>query len=228
MNNFDTINDINQILTRLESLGSEKVRKQNTKQGATSKQFGVKLGDIRKLAKVIKLNHELGLQLWDTENIDARHLAILLLDPKQLSKAELDRLVETTNFSRVADWLNSYIVKKHPNKEELRALWMQTTNPMRARAGWNLTTERVAKKPEGLDLPALLTRLDKEMSSADPLVQWTMNFCLVEIGIKFPEYRKQATEIGEKLGIYRDFPVSKGCTSPYAPIWIKEMVDRQK
>ncbi|MFM8449226.1 MAG: DNA alkylation repair protein, partial [Haliscomenobacter sp.] len=35
-------------------------------------------------------------------------------------------------------------------------------------------------------------------------------------------------EIGTRLGIYRDYPVSKGCTSPYAPIWITEMVKRQK
>jgi hypothetical protein len=26
--------------------------------------------------------------------------------------------------------------------------------------------------------------------------------------------------IGEKLGIYRDYPCSPGCTSPFAPIWI--------
>ena len=36
-----------------------------------------------------------------------------------------------------------------------------------------------------------------------------------------------ALAIGEKLGIYRDYPVSKGCTSPFAPIWIKEMVKRK-
>jgi len=30
-----------------------------------------------------------------------------------------------------------------------------------------------------------------------------------------------------RLGIYRDYPVSKGCASPFAPIWIKEMVSRQ-
>jgi hypothetical protein len=52
-----------------------------------------------------------------------------------------------------------------------------------------------------------------------------MNFCLAGIGIHFPKHRKRA--IGHKLGIYRDYPVSKGCTSPFAPIWIKEIVSRQ-
>jgi 3-methyladenine DNA glycosylase AlkD len=65
------------------------------------------------------------------------------------------------------------------------------------------------------------------MPTAPPEVQWTMNTALAQIGINFPKHRKRAIDIGESLGIYRDYPVSKGCTSPFAPIWIKEMVKRK-
>jgi 3-methyladenine DNA glycosylase AlkD len=65
------------------------------------------------------------------------------------------------------------------------------------------------------------------MGNAAPEVQWTMNNTLATIGIRFPRHRKRAIAIGEKLGVYRDFPVSKGCTSPFAPIWIDAMVNRQ-
>jgi hypothetical protein len=47
------------------------------------------------------------------------------------------------------------------------------------------------------------------------------------IGIHFPALRQRALTIGETLGIYRDYPVPKGCTSPFAPIWINGMVRRQ-
>jgi uncharacterized glyoxalase superfamily protein PhnB len=96
-----------------------------------------------------------------------------------------------------------------------------------ARAGWDLTSERIAKKPDGLDLRALLDRIESEMGNAASEVQWTMNFCLAGIGIHFPKHRKRAIAIGEKLGIYRAYPVSKGCTSPFAPIWINKMVRLQ-
>jgi len=214
-------------LQQLEALGNEKVRAQNTKHGAGDKQFGVRLGDIRKLAKEIKTNHELGRALWETGNIDARLLAILLVKPKSLSADELDSMVRSVTFSQVADWLNAYVVKKHPDKETLRQGWMTTDDPMAARAGWTLTAERIVKSPEGLDLAALLQRIESEMGDAAPEAQWTMNTALAEIGIHFPEHRKRALAIGEKLGIYRDYPVSKGCTSPFAPIWINEMVSRQ-
>jgi hypothetical protein len=83
-----------------------------------------------------------------------------------------------------------------------------------ARAGWDLTAERVGKSPDGLDVPALLARIEAEMADAAPEVQWTMNATLAGIGIHFPKLRKRAIAVGEKLGVYRDHPVSKGCTSP--------------
>jgi hypothetical protein len=114
-----------------------------------------------------------------------------------------------------------------PDKEALRQKWLADDDPWAARAGWSLTSERIAKSPEGLDLPALLERIETEMGTAEPAVQWTMNSCLAAIGIHFPKYRKRAVAIGEALGVYRDYPVSKGCTSPFAPIWINAMVSRK-
>ncbi len=55
-----------------------------------------------------------------------------------------------------------------------------------------------------------------------------MNMTLANIGIHLPSLRERAIQIGEKWGVYRNFPVSKGCTSPFAPIWIREMVRRRE
>lgn len=215
------------VLKQLEALGNASVRARNARNGAGEKQFGVLSGDLRKLAKKIKADHELGLALWETENVDARMLAILLITPQKLKPAELERMVKSATFSQLADWLNAYVVKEHPGKEALRVKWMKAKDPMAARAGWNLTAERVARSAEGLDLGALLDRIESELAKAPPAAQWTMNSCLAQIGIHFPAHRQRALAIGEKLGVYRDFPVSKGCTSPFAPIWIHAMVRRK-
>lgn len=218
---------LKEAIAQLKTLGNEKMRAQNAKNGAGDNQFGIRLGDIKALAKKIKTNHELGLSLWKTGNIDAQLLATLLVKPKSLSADEVDRMVRSVTFVQVADWLNAYVVKHHPDKETLRQAWMTTDDPMGARAGWNLTAERVAKSPDGLDLPSLLDRIESEMGKAAPETQWTMNSTLAGIGIHFPKHRKRAIAIGETLGIYRDYPCSKGCTSPFAPIWINEMARRE-
>ena len=218
---------LNQTLKQLKALGNETVRAHNTKYGAGDKQFGVKHGDIRALAKKLSASLELAMPLWETGNVDAQLLAILLIKPQNLSANEVDRMVRSISLAHVADWLNAYVVKQHPDKETLRQEWMAADDRWAARAGWDLTAERVAKSPDGLALPAMLDRIESEMASADPEVQWTMNNTLAAIGIHFPIHRTRAIAIGEKLGIYRDYPVSKGCTSPFAPIWINAMVSRQ-
>ena len=214
-------------LARLKALGNERMRAQNRKNGADDNQFGVLLGEIRKVAAGIKTDHDLGLALWKSGNLDARLLAILVLKPKDLAPVELDRMVRSVGIAQVADWLNSYVVKSHPDKETLRKKWMAADDRWAVRAGWNLTAERIARSPDGLDLPALLDRIESEMPDAAPEVQWTMNACLAGIGIHHPSHRRRAIDIGESMGVYRDYPVSKGCTSPFAPIWIAEMVRRQ-
>lgn len=219
---------LDQALTELEHRGNESVRAMNLRNGATSPQFGVRMGDIRAIAKAIKVDHELGLQLWDTGNIDARFLAMLILKPKQLSEEELERMVRENEFNALADWLMSYVVKQSPVKEALRHRWMGSDHPMLSRAGWSLTTERVAKDPIGLDFSALLDRIELELATAHPSPQWTMNYCLLTIGIESAVHRARALEIGERLGVYRDYPVSKGCTSPFAPIAITELVRRKE
>ncbi|MBK9373189.1 MAG: DNA alkylation repair protein [Holophagales bacterium] len=218
---------LDEALGKLEALGSEKMRAQNRKRGAGESQFGVLLGDIRKLAAAIKTDHALALALWETGNIDARLLATLVIEPRKLSGGEMDRMVRSVGFAQLADWLSSYVLKEHPEKEALRQAWMADDDPWAARAGWGLTAGRIARSPEGLDVPALLARIESEMGGAASEVQWTMNATLAAIGIHFPALRKRAIAIGETLGIYRDYPVSKGCTSPFAPIWINEMVRRQ-
>ena len=218
---------LEQALAQLEALGDDRIRAQNAKRRYGEKQYGVPLGAIRKLATKIKSNHALAMELWETGIFEAKLLAILLLKPAAVSREDIDRLVRTGTNGQVADWLNAYVVKEHPDTVSLRERWMQDDDPWAARAGWSLTSGRAARSPEGIDLPSLLDRIEAEMGQADPAVQWAMNSCLASIGINHAEHRARAIAIGEALGVYRDYPVSKGCTSPFAPIWIGEMGRRQ-
>ena len=125
---------VNEILARLESLGDDARRAHNTKAGAPDNQFGVKLGDIRAMAKKIKTDHELALDLWNTGNVEAQLLATLIIKPDSLSADELDKLTRSTTCAQAADWLNSNVVAQHPEKETLREKWMKAKDRWAARA----------------------------------------------------------------------------------------------
>lgn len=212
------------VMAELAELEDPKARAVNEKHGDD---HGVNLSKLRAIAKRLKTQQDLARQLWATDDTAARLLATLICRPKAFERDELDAMLRAARTPKVHDWLVNYVVKKNPHAEELRLAWIGDPDPVVASAGWALTTERVAKKPEGLDLGGLLDTIEAELKAAPDRLQWAMNHCLAEIGIDHPEYRARAIDIGERLEVLKDYPTPPNCTSPYAPSWIAEMVRRQ-
>lgn len=213
-----------EVMAELAALEDPKARAVNEKHGDD---HGVNLGKLRALAKRLKTQQELACRLWETGDTAARLLAILICRPKAFGRDELDAMLREGRRPKVHDWLVNYVVKKSSHAEELRLVWFADPDPVVASAGWALTTERVAKKPDGLDLAGLLDLIEAEMKDAPDRLQWAMNHCLAQIGIEHAEHRARALATGERLGVLKDYPTPPGCTSPYAPVWINELVRRK-
>ncbi|SDL25455.1 3-methyladenine DNA glycosylase AlkD [Arthrobacter sp. ov407] len=214
-----------EVMAELDALEDPRAREVNEKHGDD---HGVNLGKLRALAKRLKTQQELARQLWETDDTAARLLAILICRPKAFERDELDVMMRQARTPKVHDWLVNYVVKKNPHSEELRLAWSADPDSVVASAGWALTTERVAKNPEGLDLAGLLDAIEAEMKNAPDRLQWAMNHCLAQIGIEHAEHRARAIDVGERLEVLKDYPTPPNCTSPFAPIWITEMVRRQQ
>ncbi|KQQ83342.1 DNA alkylation repair protein [Arthrobacter sp. Leaf137] len=215
---------VDEVLAELARLEDPKFREANEKRGDD---HGVNLAKLRAVAKRLKTQQDLARQLWATGDTAARLLALLICRPKDFSLEELDAMLRESRAPKVHDWLVNYVVKKSPHAEALRVAWTADPDPVVASAGWALTTERVAKKPEGLDLPGLLDTIEAEMKAAPDRLQWAMNHTLAQIGIEHPDQRARAIGIGERLEVLKDYPTPPNCTSPFAPAWINEIVSRR-
>ena len=213
------------LLAELAALEDPRMREVNERNGDD---HGVNLGKLRAIAKRLKTQQELALELWATGETPARLLALLICRPKALEAEELDTMLREARAPKVHDWLVDYVGKKSPHAEALRVRWFDDADAVVASAGWALTIERVAKSPQGLDLPRLLDVIEAEMADAPDRLQWAMNHCLAQIGISHPEHRARALAIGERLEVLKDYPTPPNCTSPYAPTWITEIVRRQE
>jgi 3-methyladenine DNA glycosylase AlkD len=212
------------VMAELATLEDPKIREVNARHGDD---HGVNLGKLRSLAKRLKTQQDLAVELWDTGDTAARLLAILICRPKAFSRDELDAMLRQSRVPKVQDWLINYVVKKSQHAQELRLAWFADADPWVASAGWTLTADRVAKSPENLDLPGLLDLIEAQMKDAQDRLQWAMNTCLAQIGIEHAELRARAIDIGERLEVLKDYPTPPNCTSPFAPSWIAEIVRRQ-
>lgn len=213
------------IMAELAELDDPKMRQANLKRGDD---HGVNLSKLRAVAKRLRTQQDLARALWATGDTAARLLALLVCRPKDFDRAGLDTMLRESRAPKVHDWLVNYVVKKNPHAEALRVAWMADPDPVVASAGWALTTERVAKDPSGLDLPGLLDTIEADLKTAPDRLQWAMNHTLAQIGIEHPDQRRRAIDIGERLEVLKDYPTPPNCTSPFAPVWIREMVGRRE
>jgi 3-methyladenine DNA glycosylase AlkD len=212
------------LLDELAGLGDPKMLAVNQRHGD---EHSVNLTKLRAVEKRVKTNQPLALELWETENTNARLLALLVCKPKEFTQEQLDTMLRDARTPKVQDWLVNYVVKKSNHKENLREVWFADADPVVASAGWALTTERVIKSPDGIDLVGLLDLIESDMKDAQSRLQWAMNETLANIGIYHEDLRARALDIGERLEVLKDYPTPPNCTSPFAPIWINAIVARR-
>lgn len=214
----------------LAALSSENTLAANLKRGDA---HGINLSQLRALAKRAKKDQQRAQELWATGDTGARLLALLTCSPKAFTPDELDAMLRATQGPKETDWLENYVIKVSPHVAELEARWRQDADPHVEAAAWKLLNHRIGAasgddSAGGIDLDGVLDTIEQRMATASPRLQWAMNEVLAQIGIMRPEHRSRALAIGEALQVLADYPVSKGCISPFAPVWIREMVSRNE
>ncbi len=194
-----------------------------------------KLGDLRIIAKDIKKDHELAMELWSTGEYLPRQLAILIMDKKLLTTQVIDSLVKDIEKNKpeeqtqLIDWLMANQLTKDKTTIALMESWEGAPSPLQRRIFWyyqgRLRWMGHAPPP---NTDHLMDSIEKRMEGEKPEVQWAMNFTAAQIGIHQPEYRSRCIALGKRLGLYKDEMVSKGCTPNYLPEYISIEVAKRE
>ncbi|MEQ9299029.1 MAG: DNA alkylation repair protein [Cyclobacteriaceae bacterium] len=186
-----------------------------------------KLGDLRKIAKEIKKDHELAFELWSTGKYLSRQLAILIMDKKHLTQGvidELDRDIQSHDFeeqNQLIDWLMANQLSKDKKTVALMESWENNSSPLQRRLFWYYQARlRWMGNTEHSNTEYLLVSIEKNLLKEEPKVQWAMNYTAGQIGKWQEEYRDRCISIGEKTGLYKNEVVAKNCTPSYLPKFI--------
>jgi len=185
-----------------------------------------KLGDLRIIAKKIKIDHKLAMELWSSGVFFARQLALLIMDKKLLTDEGIDKLVADIEHHsekerlHLIDWLMANQLTKDKKTITLIESWKDSPSSLKRRVYWYYQgrlrwTGKIQSNSE-----ELLSTIENQIENEESEVQWAMNFTTGWIGVYEKKYRNRCIALGEKTGLYKGKMVSKGCTPEYLPEFI--------
>ncbi|RIJ42891.1 DNA alkylation repair protein [Pontibacter oryzae] len=195
-----------------------------------------KLGDLRNIAKEIKKDHALAMQLWSIGKFYPRQLAILIMDKKLLNQEAIDELCndiqnhEAEERNQLIDWMMANQLSKDKKTIALMESWEKSASPLQRRLFWYYQARlRWMGNTNHSNTEYLLTSIEDNLLKEEPEVQWAMNYTAGQIGKWQEEYRNRCILIGERTGLYKDEVVAKNCTPSYLPKFISiEVAKLQK
>ncbi len=221
------MSSVTQIMKELKKKGSEQTRKIFQRHGASDNMFGVKVEDLKVIARKIKGNQELACELYETGNYDAMYLAGLVADGKRMTKKQLDDWAKSPGWQWISEYTVPWVASESPHGRELALKWMKSKKESIASCGWCTYCSLVAITPdEALDLTeikGLLKRVEKEIGSAANRVKYTMNGFVIAVGAYVRPVMNQAKATAKKLGkVYVDMG-GTACKVPLALEYIEKI-----
>ncbi|WP_221406999.1 DNA alkylation repair protein [Dysgonomonas capnocytophagoides] len=101
-----------------------------------------KLGGLRKIAKEIKKDHSLAMELWSTGIFLARQLEILIMDIRMISQDLVNKLDQDMHAhsvnerNQLTDWLMANQLTKDKKTIALIELWENSASSLQRRVFW--------------------------------------------------------------------------------------------
>jgi 3-methyladenine DNA glycosylase AlkD len=105
---------------------------------STGKVLGISTPFLKSLKKNIGINHELALDLWQTDIFEARILAAFIADPKILKKSEVNRWVQVFDNWAICDGVCMHCFRNTPYAHELIMKWVKKKREFVRRAGFTM------------------------------------------------------------------------------------------
>ena len=180
--------------------------KKQMNKGSKLKSFGIGLTQLRKLAKKVGRDHKLSQQLFKSNVYDAKVIGLLIGDPKQLTKDEVEEQVENLAGGYLAHVFSSCdaTLGKAPFAFEIAGEWTQSKDPVRRRCGYGLIYELSKKKKvEGMDDDFCMERIlhiQENIHDEEMWVRESMLGALMGIGKRNKKLNKAAISAAKKIG----------------------------
>ena len=217
-----------EIMLQLSKMGTEQTKKTFIRHGAKEPLYGVKVGDLKTIQKKVKKDYRLSLELFDTGNADAMYLAGLIADETKMTKNDLNLWAKQSNWSMISEYTVPWIAAESNFGWELGLEWIASPKETIATSGWSTLSSLVAIKVDNeLDLDhieKLLSKIEKEIHTAQNRVVYTMNGFIIAVGCYVTSLSDKARNTAKKIGVVVVNVDNTDCKVPEAMSYIDKAI----
>lgn len=221
-----------EIMEKLEELGSEQIKQIYKNHGVKEPHFGVKIGDLKKLVKFVKKDHELALKLYNSGNHDAMYLAGLSVNPKLITKETLQDWATKAYWYMAAEYTVAQVAAESEFALELAREWMNSEEEMIAVCGWSTYSNYLSITPdEKLDIEEvrmLLNQVKSTIHEERNRVRYVMNGFVLSVGTYVAELNVEAKHVASHIGKVHVDVGNTACKVPLASDYIKKVEEKNR
>ncbi|MCD9022118.1 DNA alkylation repair protein [Cohnella silvisoli] len=218
---------LEEVMGKLEEMGSEQTKNTFLRHGAKEPFFGVKVGDMKKLVKDVKKDQDVARALYATGNSDAMYLAGLTVNPKTATKEMLQEWARDAYWYMIAEYTVAWIAAESPYAMELAREWIQSPDEQIATCGWSTYANFLAITPnDQLDLEeisVLLRQIEDGIHEERNRVRYNMNAFVIAVGCYVPPLFAEAVRVAEKIGKVHVNVGQTACKVPLATEYIDKV-----
>ncbi len=218
---------VDEVMAALEKKGSAQTRKTMVRHGAPDNLFGAKIADLKAIAKRIRNNQSLALELYATGNYDAQYLAGLVADGAKMTKRQLDSWAKSATCAMISDYTVAWVASESPHARDQAIKWMKSKQEPVACSGWNTYAGIVSTiADDDLDLREIEQLLDQvvnEIEDAPDKVRYAMNGFVIAVGTYVKPLLKQAKRAAKSIGTVSVDMGQTACKVPNATAYIKKV-----
>jgi 3-methyladenine DNA glycosylase AlkD len=221
---------VDAIMSALKSKGKEATRKIYSRHGMDmDRVLGVSVADMKTIAKTIRGEQALAMELYKTGIMDAMYLAGMAADGSKMTREQLNEWAEgAEGLQMISEYTVPWMTVENENAKALAMRWVKSKKEHVAAAGWSTWSGLVAIVPdEELDLgeiEELMVEVVKQIGKAPNRVKYTMNSFVISVGGYVKPLLKQAKAIAKQLGTVNVDVGETACTVPLATAYIEKMI----
>src|SRR5579862_5711949 len=136
--------NVQEVMTELQSMGNDGIKKILLKHGVREPLFGVKVEHLKTIQKKVKTDYQLAKDLYATGNADAMYLAGLIADDAHMTEADLQTWVKQAVSNNISEYTVPWVAAGNPNGYKLAMGWIDSDDEHVAAAGWSTLSNWVA------------------------------------------------------------------------------------